>query len=72
LASRFLCKMAKGGIAKKLSSPQCGQIDPAIYPYCGQITIVIYPCYGLIKACFDTLLGPYCGHLLDIPLYIGN
>lgn len=75
LASWFLCKMETCGLAKKLSSPCGGQIDPSIYPYCGQMAMAIYPCYGLIKGCFGTFLSPYCGHLLDIPLYtalIGN
>ena len=72
LASWFLCKVENNSFAKKLSSPCGGLIDPSISPYYGQITMAIYPCYGLIKGCFDTFLSPYCGHLLDIPLYTCN
>lgn len=69
LASWFLCKVAKSTLIKKLFSPCGGLIEPSISLYYGQIAMVIYPCYGLIKGCFDTFLSPYCGHLLDIPLY---
>ena len=69
LASWILCKMAESRVIKKLPSPCGGLIDPSISPHYGQIALLIYPCYGLIKGCFDAFLSPYCGHLLDIPLY---